>query len=78
MAVDVGVRLVAEVSGDLIGHLPQSAVSLQIDTEVDYDGVTYKVEKVRYVTESSTRVFPPDGNLYSVYGRTDYIVSVVP
>ena len=56
MAIDPGVRLVAAVSGDLIGHLPQSAGHLSVDAEVVYG--------------------KPDS--YSVYGRTDLIVSVVP
>lgn len=79
--VDPGVRLIAEGSGDLIGLLPWDACSLSPDTEVVYgapddDVVTYKIEKVRYVTEH--RIGENPGDTYSVYGRTDLIVSVVP
>ena len=83
MSIQPSVRLIAEVSGDLIGHLPRSAGHLKEDAEVDYGEagqtpVTYKVEKVRYVAEYTNTGHPEALDRYSVYGRTDLIVSVVP
>ena len=82
MALDPGVRLIAEGSGALIGHLPQYAPVLSTNDEVVYGpaggtAVTYKIEKVRYVTEYSIVGNPEAVDRYSVYGRTDLIVSVV-
>jgi len=84
MGIDPGVRLVAEVGGTFIGHLPQSAATLCPDDQVVYgpmggSTVTYKVERVQYVAEySNAPVDPSTVDRYSVYGRTDLIVSVVP
>jgi len=82
--VSPSVRLIAEGSGDLIGHLPNDAPALATDDEVLYEhtsgspAVTYKIEKVLYVAEYANVTNPVAPDSYSVYGRTDYIVSVVP
>lgn len=79
--INPGVRLLEEGSGDLIGLLPPSAAGLSKNDEVVYGpsgeaGVTYKIEKVRFVSEYGN-VGDPGATRYTVYGRTDLIVSEV-
>ena len=76
------VRLLVEGSEELIGNLPNSTTALNVGDEVVYGplgeaGVTYKIEKVRFVAEYGN-VGDPGATRYSVYGRTDLIVSEVP
>ena len=82
--IDPGVRLLAEGSEDFIGHLPSNAPALNNGDTVVFGPsggtmVTYKIEAVRYVAEYSLVESDPTSiDRYAVYGRTDYIVSVVP
>ena len=82
--LDPSVRLVEEVSGDFIGLLPNDAPTLAMNDEVVYveasgsPSVTYKVEKVLYTAEYVVTENPISPDSYSVYGRLDYYVSVVP
>ncbi len=81
MSFTPGIRLVAEGSGDLIGRLPSDAGVLGVNSEVVYTeiggaSVTYKVEKVVYYAEYDTTSNPEAPDSYSVYGRTDLIVSI--
>jgi len=83
MPLDAGFRLVAEGSGDVIVQLPLSAPVLATDDEIvlSEDGgaaTTYKVEKVQYVADYTDRSTPSLPDVHSIYGRVDYIVSVVP
>ncbi len=78
-----GVKLVEEGSGNLIGHLPSDAGGLGVNNEVVYTqvggaSVTYKIEKVVYYAEYKVVGNPEAPDSYSVYGRTELIVSVVP
>jgi len=75
-------RLLEEDTGDLIAELPSNAPILSANDEiilweVGEDAITYKVEKVQYNVEYSNLAVPALPTSYSVYGRTDYIVSVV-
>jgi hypothetical protein len=81
--VYTGVRILAEGTEEIIGYLPRTAEHLSEGNEIVYglvDGptVTYKVEKVRYVSEYKVVSYETGHDSYSVYGQTDYIVSVVP
>ena len=83
MALQPGVRLVLQSSGAFIGYLPTSAASLGVDAVVTYQevggsSVDYRVQRVQYVAEHSTVANPVSPDSYSVYGRTDLLVSVVP
>ncbi len=82
MSLQPSVRLVAEGSGDFIGDLPQSASTRQANDEIVYTEVggatvTYKIERVQFVCEWTMVSNPEAADRYSVYGRTDLIVSVV-
>ena len=72
--------LLAEGSEDVIGTLPLSAPPLAQDDEIVYgpvDGVmvAYKVENVRYTAQYEYHEVTGGAQMYSCYGRTDYIVS---
>lgn len=78
-----GYRLLAEGSEVLIGFLPNNTPALNKNDEVVYGSaggpsITYKVEKVRFVAEYMIIGTQEAPDSYSVYGRTDLIVSVVP
>ena len=82
MTLQPGVELLAEGTEDHIGFLPPDAPALNPDDEVVYQvngdaAVVYKIEKVRY-TAVATNTPTTGPSRYSVYGKTDYLVSVVP
>ena len=81
MSINPGSRLLTEGTEVLIGHLLNNTPALNKNDEVWYGPVggspiKYKVELVRYVVEYSIEGNPESPDLYSVYGRTDYIVSI--
>ena len=83
MSINASVRLVDEGTGNLIQDLGNVTPYLSVGDEVVLreDGgtpKTYKVEKLRYIVDignHSAEVSPPK---YSLSGRVDIIVSVVP
>jgi len=83
MSINPGVRVLAEGTETLIAELPINAPSLAandsiIISEVGSSAISYKIEAVRYYVEFSNLIIPELPDSYSVYGRTDLIVSVIP
>ncbi len=82
MSLDPRIRLIDQVSEEIITYLPDDAPTLGPDdtiivNEVGGEPTNYKVEAVNYVCEYETLSTPSLPDEYEVHGRTDYIVSEI-
>ena len=83
MSINSGVRLIDEGTGDLIQDLGTVTPYLSVGDEVvlSEDGgaaTTYKVEKLQYVVAVNNHSTQTSAAQYSIAGRVDIIVSLVP